>query len=278
MKIYIPIKGGKMRLFPNGDITQLFGNKLPDANGVSFYAQFGTAGHNGVDIVAPYRTPILGTKGKVCEVKTTAEGLGKHVRILTIPDENGDYLELSYGHMDETLVKIGDLIEDGQAIGLMGNTGTVVSSTYITNWGLAPARRGVHVHLSTRECSTKPTGFTTTYSDGKRAFIKNYNNQFKGAVDPLQFMEIPVEPILEFPKDLRIGMSDPDVRKLQQFLNSHGCPVALIGAGSAGNETGYFGFLTFRAVMKFQIANGMFPTGVWNKACRDKANSFPKWY
>lgn len=274
MKIHTPIKDGRMLGYPNGNISQFYGNKLPQADGKSFYAMFGLDGHNGLDIVAPFRTPILGTKGTVCEVKSTAEGLGKHVRILTKP-HNGEYLELSYGHLDEIVVNIGDDIKDGQVIGYMGNTGTVVSSAYITNWGLAPARGGVHLHLTVRECSVEKTPWVTSYPYAKRAYIKNYNNGYKGAVDPMQFMDIPKE--VPFPKDLKLGMSDPDVIKLQKFLNSHHCHVAYFGPGSQGNETGYFGQMTMFAVMKFQWINKFLPTGVWNKQCRDKANSFPEW-
>src|SRR3989344_6177439 len=37
------------------------------------------------------------------------------------------------------------------------------------------------------------------------------------------------------------GTSGGEVMAIQQFLNGHGTQVAASGAGSTGNETGYFG-------------------------------------
>ncbi len=65
---------------------------------------------------------------------------------------------------------------------------------------------------------------------------------------------------LTFKKDLFYGMTDPDVIDLQRYLNSHGCRVAVIGSGSPGNETDYFGELTRLALAKFQAMNGIVPS------------------
>lgn len=76
-----------------------------------------------------------------------------------------------------------------------------------------------------------------------------------------------------FIKDLKLGMTDPDVKRLQQFLNTHGFPVATIGAGSAGNETTLFGRLTQHAVMLFQSANHLTTDGIVGNLTRKKINS-----
>ena len=55
-----------------------------------------------------------------------------------------------------------------------------------------------------------------------------------------------------FVKDLSYEMVDPDVKKLQAYLNSKGFTVAGSGYGSLGNETEYFGPLTRSALIKFQ--------------------------
>ncbi len=55
-----------------------------------------------------------------------------------------------------------------------------------------------------------------------------------------------------FSHDLRAGSQGSDVQHLQQYLNAHGAPVALRGAGSPGNETTYFGQSTKAALIHFQ--------------------------
>lgn len=63
-----------------------------------------------------------------------------------------------------------------------------------------------------------------------------------------------------FSRDLTIGSVGDDVRVLQQFLNTHGYPVATLGPGSVSKETSYFGALTQQALSRFQKANSIFPS------------------
>lgn len=78
---------------------------------------------------------------------------------------------------------------------------------------------------------------------------------------------------LIFKKDLQKGMTDADVKKLQQVLNKNPkTQVALTGPGSPGNETEYFGSLTFEAVKKFQTLNGVPNTGYVGPLTRAKLN------
>ena len=62
-------------------------------------------------------------------------------------------------------------------------------------------------------------------------------------------------------KQLQYGMTDPQVKELQKWLNEHGFTVATSGAGSPGNETDYFGSATQAAVQKFQAAQGIVSSG-----------------
>lgn len=67
---------------------------------------------------------------------------------------------------------------------------------------------------------------------------------------------------LQFTKDLEFGMSDPDVKRLQQVLNKNQqTQVAIAGPGSPGAETEYFGNLTLLAVKKFQALHNVPTTG-----------------
>lgn len=62
-----------------------------------------------------------------------------------------------------------------------------------------------------------------------------------------------------FTRSLYLGVSDPQVKCLQQYLNGAGYTLALSGAGSAGSETNYYGSLTKAAVAKWQAANSVSP-------------------
>jgi peptidoglycan hydrolase-like protein with peptidoglycan-binding domain len=56
----------------------------------------------------------------------------------------------------------------------------------------------------------------------------------------------------QFSSALNPGISHVDVKRLQQFLNGNGYPVAVTGPGSRGNETTYYGPATVQAVALFQ--------------------------
>lgn len=59
----------------------------------------------------------------------------------------------------------------------------------------------------------------------------------------------------QFTHSLQFRERDLDVRRLQQFLNTHGSVLTSEGDGSPGNETDFFGVLTYRALVQFQNAH-----------------------
>jgi len=70
------------------------------------------------------------------------------------------------------------------------------------------------------------------------------------------------EPTPAFPiptKDLYLGLYDPQVKQLQEWLNNHGFLLATVGAGSPGQESTYFGDRTKAALLKYQIARKVSP-------------------
>lgn len=178
-----PVIGATLKYWPAGSITQGFGEHI------ALYQQaIGTNGHNGIDIVAPEGTALVAiSDGEVVEVKDDPSGYGKHVRYLSDPDEDGTYYEVTYGHNKENLVKVGDRVEKGQTIATMGNTGFVISGSTVY-WGNAPAGKGVHLHFGMRKCSKKKTPWQAAYSSGKKAYICDYDNGLKGAIDPMPFI------------------------------------------------------------------------------------------
>jgi peptidoglycan hydrolase-like protein with peptidoglycan-binding domain len=59
----------------------------------------------------------------------------------------------------------------------------------------------------------------------------------------------------------RLGDHSDDIRRLQQFFNTGGFPIADNGPGSPGHETTIFGTKTYQALKKFQHAHGLPATG-----------------
>jgi murein DD-endopeptidase MepM/ murein hydrolase activator NlpD len=101
---------------PKGPVTQGFGPSQlvfePPFNG---FAHF----HTGIDIAGPQHEPVLAAEdGQVVVAATGTSGYGKYV-VLT----HGQGVTTLYGHLDQILVKPGDRVSQGSAIGLEGSTG-----------------------------------------------------------------------------------------------------------------------------------------------------------
>ena len=176
-----PIKNCKWALYPLGDITQHFGeNKkmYKDAMGWE-------GGHNGIDLVRPHGEHLYAVEdGVICDLKDDAGGYGKHIRILS-PCGLGRYREWTYGHLHLIGVKLGQQVKAGQFVGLMGNTGFVVSGN-TPYWGHNPYA-GTHLHLNVREVVKNPNGWQYPYPKSPRVRVLNYDNGTKGGVDPIPY-------------------------------------------------------------------------------------------
>ncbi|MGY1771640.1 M23 family metallopeptidase [Blastococcus sp. SYSU D00813] len=82
-----------------------------------FGSRWGTF-HYGIDLAAPMHTPEYAAADGVVLRAGAASGFGLAVYIL---HENGDVTV--YGHMDEILVEVGDYVDAGTTIALLGNRG-----------------------------------------------------------------------------------------------------------------------------------------------------------
>lgn len=176
-----PIKNFVVADYPSGSVTQWFGEN-PD-----LYARFGLKSHNGIDIVAPWGEPLLAVEeGYVIDVKDTPGGYGKHLRFISrAAGADGWCREWTYGHCSAIHVKVGDHIQEGQHIADMGNTGFVVSGS-TPFWSYNPYA-GTHLHLGLRKIMRTPRGWSYT-PGGTRFTIDNYDNGYKGAIDPAPFL------------------------------------------------------------------------------------------
>jgi murein DD-endopeptidase MepM/ murein hydrolase activator NlpD len=113
---------------PKGQISQGFGpSQLVFEPRFGGFAHF----HTGIDVAGPENEPVLAADdGQVVTAATGTAGYGNYVVLA-----HGQGLTTLYGHLNKTLVKPGDRVSQGSAIGLEGSTG---NST------------GPHVHFEVR--------------------------------------------------------------------------------------------------------------------------------
>jgi len=177
--MYEPIKDLKLAYYPTGDVTQFFGENP------RLYARFEINGHNGIDIVRPHGELMYAIEdGEVVECKDTPYGYGRHIRIVGDQMTEKGYREWTYGHCSKILVKQGDKVLAGQAVACMGNTGFVVSGS-TPFWQNNPYA-GTHLHLGLRYFKKPKKGGWSYPGSTLKLTSVNYDNGFKGSVDPLE--------------------------------------------------------------------------------------------
>lgn len=92
----------------------------------------GARKHEGIDIFAPRRTPLVAAAdGKIERVQETDIG-GK---VVWLRPEGKDYT-LYYAHLDEQKVTAGQLVKEGETVGLMGNTGNAKTTSPHLHFGI----------------------------------------------------------------------------------------------------------------------------------------------
>lgn len=93
---------------------------VPQYKSISRWANLQVrGGHRGVDIAAPYGTPIYASdSGTVVEVVSMHPSWGNYVTI-----DHGNGYKTLYAHMSSFAVQLGDTVTQGQVIGYVGSTG-----------------------------------------------------------------------------------------------------------------------------------------------------------
>ena len=96
-----------------GPITSPFGQREDPILGAG-EGEF----HKGVDIYAPYGTPIRATANGVVDTAAAGHGYGREIVI-----DHGNGIKTVYGHMSGFSVTAGQQVTQGQVIGYVGSTG-----------------------------------------------------------------------------------------------------------------------------------------------------------
>ena len=237
--MHTPFNGFKKASYPTGSITQYFGENHDLYSTSVCYGTECLQGHNGIDLVSSWGTPIFCVEeGVVVEAKEETTGYGKDVRVVNFDTGN----EWTYGHLSRIDCTIGVKISQGDQIGLMGNTGFVISGN-TPFWKVTPQSPypGTHLHLQLRKVSKPGATWNTVYPSGDRAVIQNYTNGFFGAIDFIDLLPGELNTKFLFNIDMSYGQTSTDIKELQKRLGV--------------DQTGYYGKLTRQAVLDFQIKN-----------------------
>ena len=203
-------------------INQKFGE-----NALPLYQQLGMKGHNGIDYHAPDGTPVLASHDGTVTYAGLDGSNGNLVVIMTDTTfEYGDgeaYFKTLYGHLKTGTFKVtaGTKVKAGQVIALADNTGA--SSGSHLHYGLKPVQQG---------------------EKDWEWYNLEKNNGYNGAIDPSPYLP----EHQEFTKTLALGDVGDEVAKLQAFLlrNGYMKPV---------NTLGFYGEITAKAILDFQIKN-----------------------
>lgn len=203
-----PVKGFVAKSYPQGNIVNWFG----DDEVLYSRAISGLKGHNGIDIVAPWGTPIFAVEGgRVSDLKSDPAGYGRHLRITT-----PEGVEWTYGHLARIDVQLGQEVKEGDQIALMGNSGFVVSGA-TPYWEFNPYA-GTHLHL------------------GKRPANFNYQNGYFGSVDFRADLEA-VSADNKVPTQLTfISLLNQLVIAYQKLISRRKLVNAIIQVESGGND------------------------------------------
>jgi murein DD-endopeptidase MepM/ murein hydrolase activator NlpD len=95
----------------------------------------GARRHEGIDIFAPFRSPVVAcADGFVSRVNEN--NLGGKVVFLRLRDRD---VTLYYAHLDSQIVQSGQLVKTGDTLGLVGNTGNAKSTAPHLHFGIYAA-------------------------------------------------------------------------------------------------------------------------------------------
>jgi murein DD-endopeptidase MepM/ murein hydrolase activator NlpD len=114
-------------------MTSGFGPRNPPKPGASSF-------HAGVDYGYPTGTPLMAPGNGIVVKSSGIDGDHGGNRVTTrFKDANGDIVDVTYMHMSTTPPKAGTVVNTGDIIGKVGNTGLGT---------------GAHLHLETRKNGT----------------------------------------------------------------------------------------------------------------------------
>lgn len=89
------------------------------------------ARHNGLDILGKRGTPILAAAAGRVVASYYEPAYGNRIRVDHGTDAEGRRIFTKYYHLNRRLVRVGDRVERGDAIGRMGSTGLLATGSHL---------------------------------------------------------------------------------------------------------------------------------------------------
>ncbi len=152
--------------------------------------------HEGIDIFAPMRTPLVAAAdGSINRVEETKLG-GK---VIFLRPHNQDYT-LYYAHLDEQQVKPGQQVKAGDIIGLMGKTGNAATTSPHLHFGIYAMGRAIDPLAFVDPVIKKPAAISVGLDKvGDNARTNTSNTKLYGApsVTPSNYVNVSANTLVE---------------------------------------------------------------------------------
>lgn len=155
-------------------------------------------------------------------------------------------------------------------------TGTVVITPGATGCPLPVApvspSRGANIILGCKD------PLASNYNASSFVIAANAECIYKtqNSASPSPSASAPLGTAFHFVKNFKQGMNDPAVADLEQFLDTHGAPVALSGWGSINKLSTLFGSKTTHALKTYQASVGLPATGYFGALTRAYINALTR--
>ncbi|MCW3075023.1 MAG: hypothetical protein JWP69_2092 [Flaviaesturariibacter sp.] len=233
----------------------------------------GSRRHDGIDIFAPKRTPVVAAgAGTVGRVNETA--IGGKVVWMRPTDKN---INLYYAHLDEQLVSPGQRVEAGDTLGLLGNTGNARTTPSHLHFGIYATGGPVDPLPFVNRTVKEPTAISfnkplnnyyrlnTDLKVAGQTIPKNTVGVISDAGEKQVFLELPDAKLVQIPS-ANIQSSDNQVLtlKLHDSLRLLDAPF-ITAAGKTSLEKGVsikvLGYFNEFAYIQAGTETGWIPKG-----------------
>lgn len=181
----------------------------------------GSRSHEGVDIFAPFRTPVIATaNGVVTRVNTNNLG-GK---VVWFRPSSASYT-LYYAHLDEQLATTGQSVKTGDTLGLIGNTGNAKTTPPHLHFGIYTSSGAVNPLPFIKKNREKPADITASAENLFEAYRLNTSIRINDSVIKKSTLVYPIAAFgnnyrVKFPNGLLTIVSSTRVQPAKSVLQS----------------------------------------------------------